>query len=635
MISKQSELIKWLDQINEISKGISSNNRMERANSLKLRLENYLFLLNLVYEPGEKIIKNSKALSSMSTSTVIAITQKEEEEEFSNRCSIYNLLQLIQSDLNKTPNNYLSSLNIINDEQQSTVDLIKNLIDHQIVFISDKINHLHYSRFQIKQKMTKINSLFSDNQLPTQPIPSKKKQMIDLNFDEIFVSIDLNLLERIHHKYQHKLDYLNELSSKSHRYSMVEAKIKQKLNNVQTHFNDEFKSKPTITDQNHLKKLKDQLESCDLIYDLDLLEKMSKQFDADYDYLSINESDINIILNEIRKREEPTLSKTKNESNLSTTSLSLSLNFCGLQVHTLNYEKLKLSYNQLKDEINKFQSNYLFENKSDIDLKIKKAAHILDITIEHLEQQQQQQTELNQSIKDSSVLIEQQNNALQSLKCRLNKWETYVYDENRLVGIDFKSYENVVDKRLKFEKLLSMWRDEDKRENRNFLSNNTKLINTNLDYISFISNLRDRWLKLKLFIKEKLFYIEVTWTLVVDFEDQCKTFTAILNKTEQFYRNISINDNNNGKSNVLLELYNTIEQDTKAIKYLNSSFHSLTKYSQQFPSMSQRIQNFRRILSNLNKKWNQLNVEIEIKLKKVEQKLIFHLKMKTKNNDKT
>lgn len=166
------------------------------------------------------------------------------------------------------------------------------------------------------------------------------------------------------------------------------------------------------------------------------------------------------------------------------------------------------------------------------------------------------------------------------------------------------------------------------------LQANKNNLNGNKHNQIIILNIKERWNNLKLIIKDKIFKIQNVWLLLCDLTDQIENFNLIINKTETFYRNTILLTESQAAASINLsssiqqslsaniifklieELYDTIKDDYKLIKYLNESYVNFAKSVNNF-ELFEHLEKFKQKLLSINSRWDSLHNEIAIKIKLV------------------
>ena len=153
------------------------------------------------------------------------------------------------------------------------------------------------------------------------------------------------------------------------------------------------------------------------------------------------------------------------------------------------------------------------------------------------------------------------------------------------------------------------------------LNVNKNSLNENRQNQAIVLNLKHRWQNIRLLIKEKIFLIQNIWIQLNDLNDQMENFYLVIVKTDQFYRNTLITTNNNPKMflKLIQELYFTIQEDFKLVKYLNDSYNNFSKLASYF-SLIKLLNSFKEKFYRINSEWDQLHNEIAVKIKMVGNK---------------
>ncbi len=225
-------------------------------------------------------------------------------------------------------------------------------------------------------------------------------------------------------------------------------------------------------------------------------------------------------------------------------------------------------------------------------------------------------------------------NKLESFKIKLNdldtklnlvrdqifSWETYLNHEC-FSNLDLTTYEQILCKKKELENILVSLDKKEAETQQLFrvcLSANGKNLDGNKKNQIFIGNLRERWSNLKSTLKEKICLIENVWIMLSDLNDQIGNFYSVLNKTEQFYRNtvLASNIKTSLALKIIAQLYQTIKEDYKLIKYLNESYVNFSKLINNF-ELFKRLETLKKPILELNSRWDSLHNEISIKIKMV------------------
>ena len=130
--------------------------------------------------------------------------------------------------------------------------------------------------------------------------------------------------------------------------------------------------------------------------------------------------------------------------------------------------------------------------------------------------------------------------------------------------------------------------------------------------------LSDRWYNIKVLVKQKIVELQNIWLLICDLNEQIEKFSLIITKTEHFYYNtlLTINETNHNIMKFIDNLYNTIRDDDKLLKYLNQSYMNVMMMSAKFFLFRNR-ETFKQKILFINSKWDALHNDISAKIKKV------------------
>jgi hypothetical protein len=237
---------------------------------------------------------------------------------------------------------------------------------------------------------------------------------------------------------------------------------------------------------------------------------------------------------------------------------------------------------------------------------------------------------------------------LNHVRENLLKWEGYL-DQEMLRGFDLTNYAQVLSKRSDLENLLEMIKRKD-QETESLLKQcmyaNRSYFNSNKHNQFLIVNLKTRWSNLKAVVKGKIFKLNHVWVYLCDLNDQMEKFYIILNRTEVFYQNVLLSERKNSNkassspsrkvdgssraNNVLRsieDVYLTIKDDYKLIKYLNESYVNFAKFVGNLDACD-CLETIKRKLLTINSRWDSLHNEIAIKINSVNLNLNFLFKLK-------
>jgi hypothetical protein len=215
---------------------------------------------------------------------------------------------------------------------------------------------------------------------------------------------------------------------------------------------------------------------------------------------------------------------------------------------------------------------------------------------------------------------------LNLVRDQIFSWETYLNHEC-FSNLDLATYDQILDKKSELEELLQNLNKKDAETQYLFkvcLSANGKNLSGNKKNQIFIWNIRERWSNLKSIIKDKIYLLENVWIMLSDLNDQIENFYSVLNKTEQFYRNTVLTSNIKTRLalKIIAQLYQTIKEDYKLIKYLNQSYVNFSKLVNNF-ELFKRLETLKKPLIELNSRWDNLHNEISIKIKMVSYGISF------------
>ncbi|RMZ97858.1 hypothetical protein BpHYR1_020011, partial [Brachionus plicatilis] len=214
---------------------------------------------------------------------------------------------------------------------------------------------------------------------------------------------------------------------------------------------------------------------------------------------------------------------------------------------------------------------------------------------------------------------------LNKIREYLQSMESYVRYE-MFAGFDLTDMRQIVAKKAELENLLSCLAKKD-AGTESVLKQALNMYEANVQQMSFVTNLKSRWHDLKIVIRDKILKLSNIWLFL---NDQIENFYLILNKTEDFYTNILLSANYlvideceiknfelskyTGFFRLIEDLYATINEDNKLIKYLNESFINFSKYVHDFES-TQCLEKIRHKLLEINSRWDALHNDIAIKIR--------------------
>lgn len=222
------------------------------------------------------------------------------------------------------------------------------------------------------------------------------------------------------------------------------------------------------------------------------------------------------------------------------------------------------------------------------------------------------------------IKLERFKGSLNNLDSKLNKvreqifgWETYLNQEC-FGNLDLVSFDQIIGKKAELENLLESLKKRDNENQSLFkLCLNANRHNGNRQNQLLITNIKDRWTSLKTVTKEKLYLIQNLWIMLCDLNDQIEKFYMVLEKTETFYQStLQVGNNPNYMFKLIQELYLTIQDDFKLIKYLNESFVNFSKLANYF-SCFELLNKMKQKFMAINGEWDNLHNEIAVKIKNV------------------
>jgi hypothetical protein len=208
--------------------------------------------------------------------------------------------------------------------------------------------------------------------------------------------------------------------------------------------------------------------------------------------------------------------------------------------------------------------------------------------------------------------------SLKRISEELIKWEDYLmYDCMR--NADLSSYHFVLNKKLELESHLNYLTSKDSNVKLIFsmcLHTNNTYLQSNENNRLLISRLKKRWISLNKRILEKISYIQNLWSLLCDLNDQLESFQLTLTKSENFYKNTMLTCANNPRTTIRLieDVYETIKDDYKLIKYLNESYISFGKLSSGY-AFYKHLDDIKQRLIAINARWDHLHNQIAMQIK--------------------
>lgn len=205
---------------------------------------------------------------------------------------------------------------------------------------------------------------------------------------------------------------------------------------------------------------------------------------------------------------------------------------------------------------------------------------------------------------------------LNQVRESLLKWESLAQREVRL---DLNNYNQLVNSQREMELLLETIKREEIENEALFkicLHANKHYFKSNKHNRLLIMNLIGRWNKLKTIVSERAGKLNQLVVFLNDLNDQIEKFYTILNRTESFYQNMLSNKSHESKNVLKLvdELYQTIKEDYKLIKYLNESYVNFARLVGSLDFSYECLDYFRKKLLSLNSRWDSLHNQIAVKI---------------------
>ncbi len=212
---------------------------------------------------------------------------------------------------------------------------------------------------------------------------------------------------------------------------------------------------------------------------------------------------------------------------------------------------------------------------------------------------------------------------LNKIKENLSEWENQI-EKGSIIQMDMNDFQVTLSKKNYLQSISDQWTKKDADAQTLFrlcLNVNKNSLNENKQNQAIVLNLKHRWQNIRLLIKEKIFLIQNIWIQLNDLNDQMENFYLVIVKTDQFYRNTLTTTNNNPKMflKLIQELYFTIQEDFKLVKYLNDSYNNFSKLASYF-SLIKLLNSFKEKFYRINSEWDQLHNEIAVKIKMVSNK---------------
>jgi len=234
---------------------------------------------------------------------------------------------------------------------------------------------------------------------------------------------------------------------------------------------------------------------------------------------------------------------------------------------------------------------------------------------------------INEKVHAKLVKLEKVRKYLAELDSKLNKvrellvdWESQI-DKESFASYDITDFQLILNKKADLECMFDMWGKKDPEIQTIFktcLNANKNILNSNKQNQVVIMSIKHRWQNIRLLVKEKIFLVQNIWLLYCDLNDQIENFYLVIEKTDQFYKNTLQSANNNPKMflKLIQELYFTIQNDFKLVKYLNESYVNFASLASYF-SLFQLLDMFKEKFHRINSEWDTLHNEIAIRIKMV------------------
>lgn len=261
-------------------------------------------------------------------------------------------------------------------------------------------------------------------------------------------------------------------------------------------------------------------------------------------------------------------------------------------------------YERLKDEI------VSLSNKANV--KSRAIKDIVDKIVEEWKLLCERFNRKLKKIETYKLKVAELDSNLATLRREIFVLETYL-NRDCFSQLKLENYNEISAKKNELEELLTRLYGQDESV--------VELLNycfVNVRNKKLVKNLYDRWRDLKHIVKQRILEIQNLWLIVCDLNEQIEKFSLILGKTQNFYKNTLVRmvDRDSNIMQFIEELYMTIREDDKLLKYLNESYISLSKLTTNFITF-RRTETFRKNILFLNAKWDDLHNEIAIKLKQV------------------
>ena len=207
---------------------------------------------------------------------------------------------------------------------------------------------------------------------------------------------------------------------------------------------------------------------------------------------------------------------------------------------------------------------------------------------------------------------------LNSLREKIKTWETYLGEEC-FAGCEFVDFQQIISKKTELEEFMEALKKKEPEALALFklcLSANRNNLNCNKQNRVLVDRMKERWNNLKNQAKEKILLMQNLWVSLCDLNDQIENFYLVLNKTDTFYRNtlLTVSESSGLTLRLVQELYETIKDDYKSIKYINESYVNFSRLASHF-SVFHLLDKLKHRLLSVNSEWDRLHNEIAIKIK--------------------
>ncbi|CAF0715881.1 unnamed protein product [Brachionus calyciflorus] len=504
---------------------------------------------------------------------------------------------------------------------------IINSLDFKL--INDEIKLIHLKEDFIDLKF-KIEKLINDSGL--------------INFD----FFKANCLKSIEAKLNECITSFMELNDLGKKFKILFAKIDSKIIEIDKKFGtelSEFTQDLSSYEQKlmNIKELKTILASNDLRLDLEELQVMSDRLEMSNEYQQIRIKYLDLCCD---------LDKSINK---------LDFEYDHLKQMIDKSQKLLDLIKESHEELSKFKKENLLEQSIDQMLDQMKLSiqgrlaenepiksEIIDLYTKYLTKTSDKSIDLIKDIIDKLLfewnLINEKcvlkikkfelfKSKLVDMDEKLNKIREYTQSmENYILyemfcNFDLTDKTQIMVKKQELENLLDCLSKKDPNTDL-VLKQAFNMYKSNKEQTNYINILKTRWTDLKFLIRDKLLKLSNIWLFL---NDQIENFYVILSKTEDFYTNILLNANNlvideneidkncelskyTSFFRLIEDLYSTINEDNKLIKYLNESFVNFSKYVHDFES-AECLEKIKDKLMDINSRWDTLHNDIAIKIK--------------------